>query len=80
VIDYAPQFLSAEASVTGYENLLIFGKLHCIPRDELRKRVTKALDYMGLSEFGILVDPFLLMAMVVALVLVAGRLYPRVGQ
>lgn len=52
VIGYVPQLLSAEASITGYENLLIFGKLHDVPRKELDDRVRKALEYMGLSDFG----------------------------
>jgi ABC-2 type transport system ATP-binding protein len=51
VIGYVPQLLSAEASITGYENLLIFGKLHGVPRKELEERARKALDYMGLDEF-----------------------------
>ncbi len=52
VIGYVPQLLSAEANITGYENLLIFGKLHDVPKDQLRERARKALDYMGLTEFG----------------------------
>jgi len=51
-IGYVPQLLSAEASITGYENLLIFGKLHDVPRAELEERARKALERMGLSEFG----------------------------
>ncbi len=51
-IGYVPQLLSAEASITGYENLIIFGKLHDVPRKELEERARKALEYMGLSEFG----------------------------
>ncbi len=51
-IGYVPQLLSAEASITGYENLIIFGKLHDVPRKELEGRVRKALEYMGLEDFG----------------------------
>ncbi|MCX6650717.1 MAG: ATP-binding cassette domain-containing protein [Methanomassiliicoccales archaeon] len=51
-IGYVPQLLSADASLTGYENLLIFGKLYEVPGKELEERVRRALDYMGLSEFG----------------------------
>jgi len=51
-IGYVPQLLSAEASITGYENLIIFGKLHDVPRKELEERARKALEYMGLDEFG----------------------------
>jgi len=52
IVGYVPQMLSADASLTGYENLLIFGKLYEVPPDELKSRVRKALDMMGLSEFG----------------------------
>ena len=51
-IGYVPQLLSADASLTGYENLLIFGKLYEVPGKELEERVRRALDYMGLSDFG----------------------------
>jgi len=34
VIGYVPQLLSADGSLTGYENLLIFAKLYDIPRAE----------------------------------------------
>ncbi len=51
-IGYVPQLLSAEASITGYENLIIFGKLHDVPRKDLEDRARKALEYMGLDEFG----------------------------
>jgi len=50
VIGYVPQLLSADGSLTGYENLLIFAKLYNLPRDERKKRVQEALDFMGLSE------------------------------
>ncbi|MBP7087111.1 MAG: ATP-binding cassette domain-containing protein [Methanomassiliicoccales archaeon] len=50
-IGYVPQLLSAEASITGYENLLIFGKLHDVPRKDLEERARKALEYMGLADF-----------------------------
>jgi ABC-2 type transport system ATP-binding protein len=52
IVGYVPQMLSADASLTGYENLLIFGKLYEVPPDELKPRVRKAIDMMGLSEFG----------------------------
>lgn len=51
-IGYVPQLLSAEASITGYENLLIFGKLHDVPRKDLEARARQALRYMGLEDFG----------------------------
>lgn len=52
IVGYVPQMLSADASLTGYENLLIFGKLYEVPLDELKDRARKAIDRMGLSEFG----------------------------
>ncbi len=52
VTGYVPQLLSADASLTGYENLLIFGKLYEVPSGELGPRVRKAIEDMGLKEFG----------------------------
>ena len=49
-IGYVPQLLSADGSVTGYENLLIFAKLYHIPRRERADRIREALDVMGLSQ------------------------------
>ena len=51
VIGYVPQLLSADGSLTGYENLLIFAKLYHIPRSEREGRIRDALSFMGLSEF-----------------------------
>ena len=51
VIGYVPQLLSADGSLTGYENLLIFAKLYHIPRSERQGRIHDALAFMGLSEF-----------------------------
>jgi ABC-2 type transport system ATP-binding protein len=50
VIGYVPQMLSADGTLTGYENLLIFAKLYDIPRNELEKRVRGALEFMGLGD------------------------------
>jgi ABC-2 type transport system ATP-binding protein len=52
MIGYVPQMLSADGSLTGYENLLLFAKLYDIPNRECRKRVNDALDFMGLSDSG----------------------------
>lgn len=49
-IGYVPQALSVDASMTGYENLLIFAKLYDIPRAEQESRVQSALSFMGLDE------------------------------
>jgi ABC-2 type transport system ATP-binding protein len=50
VIGYVPQLLSADGTLTGYENLLIFAKLYDLPRKEREGRVRAALDFMGLSD------------------------------
>ncbi len=52
IIGYVPQMLSADASLTGYENLVIFAKLNDVPRDKIQTRARKALERMGLAEFG----------------------------
>jgi ABC-2 type transport system ATP-binding protein len=51
VIGYVPQLLSADGSLTGYENLLIFSKLYDIPRKEREQRIGDVLEFMGLSDF-----------------------------
>jgi ABC-2 type transport system ATP-binding protein len=51
-IGYVPQLLSADGMLTGRENLEIMGKLHDVPRRELKPRVDQALEFMGLSESG----------------------------
>ncbi len=50
VIGYVPQLISADGSLTGYENLLIFAKLYDLPRRDRETRVRDALAYMGLTE------------------------------
>ena len=50
LIWYVPQMLSADGTLSGYENLDIFGKLYDIPRAERRKRVSDALEFMGLAD------------------------------
>ncbi len=50
VIGYVPQLISADGTLTGYENLLIFAKLYELPRAERRRRVELALDFMGLAD------------------------------
>ncbi len=52
VIGYVPQLLSADGTLTGRENLEIIGKLHDIPRRDLKRRVDEALEFMGLSDSG----------------------------
>ena len=51
-IGYVPQALSADGTLTGYENLLIFARLYDVPRREHAERVRDALEIMGLEEAG----------------------------
>lgn len=51
-IGYVPQAISADGSLTGYENLMVFARLYDVPRAELQKRVRDALAFMGLQEAG----------------------------
>jgi ABC-2 type transport system ATP-binding protein len=50
VIGYVPQALSADGSLTGYENLLIFAKLYDIPHQQRKHRIADVLQLMGLQE------------------------------
>jgi ABC-2 type transport system ATP-binding protein len=49
-IGYVPQVLSADGSLTGYENLLISSKLYGVPRAARSARIAEALEFMGLTE------------------------------
>ena len=48
-IGYVPQLISADAQVSGYENLWVFARLYSIPRAERESRIHDALEFMGLS-------------------------------
>ncbi|MGE5139439.1 MAG: ATP-binding cassette domain-containing protein [Rudaea sp.] len=50
VIGYVPQMLSADGTLTGYENLLIFAKLYDLPHGQRERRVREALGFMGLDD------------------------------
>ena len=50
VIGYVPQALSADANLTGVENVELFARLFDVPRRSRKQRVADALDAMGLSE------------------------------
>ena len=50
VIGYVPQALSADGTLTGYENLLVFAKLYDLPRRERDKRIREALALMGVAD------------------------------
>jgi len=52
VIGYMPQALSADGTLTGYENLLIFAKLYDVPRAIRQERIAHALAVMELTEAG----------------------------
>jgi ABC-2 type transport system ATP-binding protein len=49
-IGYVPQQLSADQSLSGYENVWLFARLFDVPRAQLRSRVWEALALMGLEE------------------------------
>jgi ABC-2 type transport system ATP-binding protein len=49
-IGYVPQLLSADGSLTAYENMLLSARLYCVPRAERTQRITRSLARMGLSE------------------------------
>ena len=49
-IGYVPQLLSADGSLTGWENLLISAKLHHIPKAERRERIDRSLTFMNLND------------------------------
>ncbi len=50
VIGYVPQMLSADGTLTGFENLDVFAKLYDIPRAERGERIDQALEFMGLAD------------------------------
>ncbi|HXX77468.1 MAG TPA: ATP-binding cassette domain-containing protein [Ktedonobacteraceae bacterium] len=50
VIGYVPQLLSADGSLTGYENLLVFARLYEIPHHEQSQRIHEALAFMNLAD------------------------------
>jgi ABC-2 type transport system ATP-binding protein len=49
LIGYVPQALSADAELTGYENLLVMAKLYDLPRRVRAQRIEEALTLMGLE-------------------------------
>jgi ABC-2 type transport system ATP-binding protein len=50
MIGYVPQLLSADATLTGRENVELFAKLFDVPRRQRAERVDGALLAMGLTE------------------------------
>ena len=49
-IGYVSQLVSADGTLTGYENLRLSAKLYGLPKAEGGKRITDALDFMGLAD------------------------------
>jgi ABC-2 type transport system ATP-binding protein len=50
MIGYVPQLLSADGTLTGRENVLLFARLFDVPRKERAERADAALAAMGLEE------------------------------
>ncbi|MDW8058660.1 MAG: ATP-binding cassette domain-containing protein [Thermomicrobium sp.] len=50
VLGYVPQTLSADGSLTGYENLLVVAKLLRIPRAERERAIADVLELVRLEE------------------------------
>ena len=49
-IGYVPQLLSADGTLTGYENLLISARLYHLPRELRGERIADALASVGLTD------------------------------
>ena len=50
MIGYVPQQLSADGSLTGWENVMLFARLYDLPRRDRRPAVSHALELMGLAD------------------------------
>lgn len=50
VIGSVPQALSVEGALTAYENLLIFAKLHRVPRPLRKERIAQMLELLQLTD------------------------------
>lgn len=49
-IGYVPQLLSADGSLTGYENMLLSARLYAIGGNEQKRRIADVLETMGLTQ------------------------------
>jgi ABC-2 type transport system ATP-binding protein len=49
-IGYVPQLLSADGSLTGYENMLLSARLYAVPGRERKTRIAEALNALGLAD------------------------------
>ena len=50
LIGYVPQIISADGTLTGRENLLIFAKLYDIPKSDRSRRIDESLEFMELTD------------------------------
>jgi len=50
VINYVPQLLTADDTITGYENLLFYAKLYGLSRTSRERAIVDALNFVGLQE------------------------------
>ncbi|MFF4223243.1 ABC transporter ATP-binding protein [Streptomyces sp. L500] len=50
LLGYVPQQLSADAGLTGHENVALFARVFDVPRRERAARVAQALDAVGLTD------------------------------
>jgi ABC-2 type transport system ATP-binding protein len=49
-IGYVPQALSADGALSGYENLWVSARLYHLPHAERSRRITEALELVGLTD------------------------------
>lgn len=50
LIGYVPQAISMDGTLTGYENLLLFAKLHGLPRRVREERIQEVIKLLNLEE------------------------------
>jgi ABC-2 type transport system ATP-binding protein len=50
MLGYVPQQLSADGSLTGYENVWLYARLFDVPRREREDRIHEVLGWMGLAD------------------------------
>ena len=50
LIGYVPQIISADGTLTGRENLLVFAKLYDIPKCDRARRIDESLEFMELTD------------------------------
>ena len=50
LLGYVPQQLSADAALTGYENVWLFARLYDVPRRERKQRIQEVMESMGIED------------------------------